>query len=264
MLPRRSSTLKGAAIDKRDQTDTQHYVGHDGKLKKLGPRQIGKIKGWKPANYEQHEEDTPLGASFLSPRRSYSAKNSASVEKRAQIDTQHYVDTDGKMKKLGPRQIGRISGWKPAQYDLPDTGKFLQKRGISLADAVNKGGVERRQKTDTQHYYTADGSKKKLGPRQIGRITGWTPAKYEVSDTGKFLERRASSHVNIHGAKSKVAPRMQTDTKRSSHTTASEKNWAQGKLGALRAGSPPNTSSPTRASSSHGRASPSRARTATA
>jgi len=207
------SPLSQVSIEKREKRDAQHFVMEDGRRKKLGPREIGRIDGWKPAKYENVDlkNDGAQGASFLTKRRVYNT-DLGQVDKRAQLDTQHYVGNDGKLKKLGPRQIGRIEGWKPAKYSTSDTGAFLGKKRMYGGAENGDLTIERRQKLDTQHYYLPDGSKKKLGPRQIGRIEGWKPAKYELSETPAFLGRRGIAHTNKVGVDTKGSPRLQTDT----------------------------------------------------
>jgi len=191
LAKRRQSFADGKqdiTVEKKQQTDAQHYITETGLKKKLGPREIGRISSnWKPAKF-----DTPDTGEFLARRRT--SVTEYNVEKRQNKDTQHYVTDTGKKKKLGPRQIGRNTQWKPAQYDVPKCGEFLEKRRYLVAGNT-KSKIDQRTQSDTQHYITENGKKKKLGPREIGKVKNWKPAKYEVSDTGPFLKNRESSFV---------------------------------------------------------------------
>lgn len=84
--------------------------------------------------------------------------------------------------KEGPRDIGRIETWQPAQYDLKDDGSdFLKERTY----------VPKKKST------SGDKAVHKAGPREIGRITDWEPANYGIDlkklSQEDFLKERTST-----------------------------------------------------------------------
>jgi len=177
--------------DVRQKSDTQHRIV-DGKLKKLGPREIGRMKTphWKPAKYVDLKEQSKNGG-FLDKKLSDRAGKTY-TETRDQHDASITV-VDGKIKKLGPREIGRMKTphWKPAKFETDTGGGFLEKRFSSGP----KANVEVREASDTQHM-VVDGKKKKLGPREIGRMKtpNWKPATYVdlKAKDGGFLDPKFS------------------------------------------------------------------------
>jgi hypothetical protein len=90
--------------------------------------------------------------------------------------------------KEGPRDIGRMKGWKPAKYDLKkESGDFLKERL----------GKKSRKNSDSEDDSSSVGRGRfqvyKEGPRDIGRIKGWKPAKYDIEeDTENFLAPKVS------------------------------------------------------------------------
>jgi len=204
-LARRRTSVTEYNIEKRQNKDTQHYVTDFGKKKKLGPRQIGRNKDWKPAEY-----NVPSSTEFLAKRRYLvPGTTSSKVDQRAQTDTQHYVSKTGKMRKLGPRDIGRIDNWKPANYDLSDTGAFLERRGSSFVGS--KGSKHHvRSKSEAQQKITKPKKSEKLGSIDIGNYkSNWFAENYGISKTGWFLEKR--QHLMVEGEQEEVESLEHTD-----------------------------------------------------
>lgn len=77
--------------------------------------------------------------------------------------------------KEGPTDIGRVTDWSPARYDIEDDGReFLDER----LSVTNK-----RQK---YHIY-------KEGPRDMGTISDWKPYRHNREDSGRhFLAPRVA------------------------------------------------------------------------
>jgi len=178
---------------RRLQKDTQHYITAKGKRKKLGPREIGRLQGWKPAKYELSD----TGAFLQKRESSFVGIKGSKHHVRSKPDAQHFITKAGKLKKLGPREIGRISNWSRAKYNIPETGEFLEKKRYLVAGQVPEE-VERRDQIDAQHMITDTGRRKKLGPREIGRIKNWKPAEYVKCETGDFLSERGSSYARTY------------------------------------------------------------------
>lgn len=138
--------------------------------KKLGPRDMGKPKGfrspkWKIRDNSEFLEDTPSYVSskggkavepvpkklgprdmgkvkgFRSPR--WNESSQSSKKKQEVLET---------TRKLGPREMGRVQGWKGAKYEEGHPKKIKQK--------ANKEDI------------------RKLGPREIGKVKGWKGAQY--------------------------------------------------------------------------------------
>jgi len=114
--------------------------------------------------------------------------------------------------KEGPRDIGRIETWQPAQYDLKDDGTdFLKERTY----------VPKKKST------SGDKAVHKAGPREIGRITDWEPANYGIDlkklSQEDFLKERTSTmrplrHQMKRQKKNKgVAKELQPDYSIKSH-----------------------------------------------
>jgi len=177
---------------KNKEIDAEHFYNEAGRRRKLGPRDIGRVNSqWEPANYSTADK-----GKFLERMRSLASVYG--IEKRDNIDAEHYTTESGKKKKLGPREVGHVTNWEPAKYDVPKTGEFLDKRRY-LVPGTKPGEIAPRQKVDTQHYITDTGQKRKLGPREIGRLVNWEPAKYDLPNTGAFLEKRKMSFVRLPG-----------------------------------------------------------------
>jgi len=192
--------------EKNEVIDAEHFYNEAGRRRKLGPRDIGRVNSkWEPANYS-----TPDKGKFLERMRSLASVYG--IEKRDIIDAEHYTTESGKKKKLGPREVGHVTNWKPAKYDIPKTGEFLAKRRY-LVPGTKAGEISPRQKVDTQHYITDTGQKRKLGPREIGRLENWEPAKYDLPNTGAFLEKRKMSFVRLPGEESMRSKKANKDAK---------------------------------------------------
>merc|ERR1711879_425663 len=117
------------------------------KVHKAGPREIGVITDWKPAEYDVKID---YSVDFLRERTS-SRKN----RQKARAS-----------KKLGPREIGTITDWKPAEYKIEeDNDDYLKERTSS---------TKRTEEAEKP-------VEKKLGPREIGVISDWKPAQYEIN-----------------------------------------------------------------------------------
>merc|ERR1719285_1329738 len=196
-----------------EESDAEHFYNEAGRRRKLGPRDIGRVNSqWEPANYS-----TPDKGKFLERMRSLASVYG--IEKRANIDAEHYTTESGKKKKLGPREVGHVKNWEPARYDVPKTGEILAKRRY-LVPGTKPGESAPRQKVDTQHYITDTGQKRKLGPREIGRLENWQPAKYDLPNTGAFLEKRKMSFVRLPGEGSMRSKMVPWQSKTEAHIEA--------------------------------------------
>lgn len=136
---------------------------------KPGPRDIGIMKGWKPADYGI---DLKKNESFLKERTtSASRKRTMSGGPGA-----------SNVYKPGPRDIGRNKDWKPANYgiDLKEeqSTSFLKERTSSRSRS-------RTKRTQSATVY-------KPGPRDIGRNRSYKAPDYgiDLNDTSDFLADR--------------------------------------------------------------------------
>jgi len=126
----------------------------------------------KPKSPVGKRKSSPRGVAKGRRTKKNSKGNSKILKRRNQEKFSVY--------KEGPVEIGRITDWSPARYDIEDnTREFLD---------------ERIPKIDhTQHYHIY-----KEGPRDIGRMTGdWKPYKHKRVDSGReFLAPRFDKRRN--------------------------------------------------------------------
>jgi len=192
------------SIEQKQQVYAQHCHTEAGQKKKLGSKELRRSSTeWKPAKFS-----TPDTGKFLQRMRTLA--NVYGIEKREPVDAEHYTTECGKKKKLGPREIGRVTNWEPAKYDVPNTGEFLAKRRYLVPGSKLSEEITPRKQVDTQYFITESGQKRKLGPREIGQVEGWEPAKYELPSTGEFLARRKRSFIRLPHLESKNITRTKS------------------------------------------------------
>jgi len=114
-----------------------------------------------------------------------SETSKCSLTKYTPIETPEIRKEKFQVYKAGPRDIGRIGSWKPAEYDVKvDDSSFLKER-ITVAKPKEKT----TPKYGKFHVH-------KEGPRDIGRIKGWKPANYGIDLKAlaqeDFLKERTS------------------------------------------------------------------------
>jgi len=197
LKPRTSGKTKVEKRKTRDAEVDEVPTGSKFEVYKQGPRDIGRMSGWKAANYgidlkKAQEED------FLKPRIN-GKRSSPRKGKDAEVDE---VPNGSKFKvyKQGPRDIGRMKGWKPANYGIDL--KKMQEEDFLRPKVKGKRSKPRKGK-DVEAEEVPNGSKFKVykqGPRDIGRMKGWKPAKYDIKqDESNFLQPRIATSKKITG-----------------------------------------------------------------
>jgi len=155
-------------------------LSNDVVTRKCGPREIGRMKGWKPANYGIDVKiKKGKNTDFLQERVSKTnKKNTASGESSESSD---YI------YKPGPRDIGRNRGWKPADYGIKL--KHCASAGDFLKERTSFSAPKKLQRSQSVY---------KPGPRDIGRLKGWKAADYGIDLKAKdpnFLKERVGNKV---------------------------------------------------------------------
>lgn len=151
----------------------------------LGPRDIGVSKGYKP--YKSNLSDyNDYSRGINAPRLSKAQTNISFTE-----------------RKLGPRDIGRSKGWKRAKYQIPQ--ELEKSKTVYDLPALYYS----RSKTNVP---TSSGlfRERKLGPREIGRVKDWKPAKYTIDvDYDKRINkpRIPKAKPIIYAPERKLGPR---------------------------------------------------------
>ncbi|ETO24300.1 hypothetical protein RFI_12859, partial [Reticulomyxa filosa] len=171
-------------------------VENDRRVKKLGPRDIGRVQGWRGG-------DDEYGVAI--------DNNNNFLEERFAPKRNKGTGDDGNKteKKLGPRDIGTAHGWKGANYKLDNnpSGGLFEERSYSkkLASSDETGETVQR----------------KEGPRDYQKPKTWKGAKYNIArDNSGFLEEKplkrkskSTSPTNEEpGIERKLGPRDQKRT----------------------------------------------------
>lgn len=149
---------------KRDMSAYESRMLRNGMQRKLGPRDVGRAKHWKPAKYNLN-----LDYDFLQPRGIRKEKFVGRAEHQlgpreigiakgfvpAQYDVDPWRENrteEGTFtrveRKLGPQDIGRLNDYEVAEYDLHSSGEIM-------AERVHKCSFNRKVE-------------RALGPKDIG------------------------------------------------------------------------------------------------
>lgn len=181
---RERTTQKPNPRKTKDAEVEETPMGSKFKVHKAGPRDIGRMKGWKPANYgidlkKLQKED------FLKPKTT----KKANPRKTKDLESQENIGSKFKVHKAGPRDIGRMKGWKAADYGI-DLKKMQQEDFLKPRAASSRNKRSPKKKSQKEEEL----SMKKAGPREIGRMKDWKPAEYEIpKNDGDFLAPRLPS-----------------------------------------------------------------------
>jgi len=180
---RERTTKKPNPRKTKDAEVEETPMGSKFKVYKAGPRDIGRMKGWKPANYgidlkKLQEED------FLKPKTT----KKSNPRKTKDLEAQENIGSKFKVHKAGPRTIGRMKGWKAADYGIDL--KKMQQEDFLKPRAANSRNKRSPKNSKNEEELTV----KKAGPREIGRMKDWKPAQYEIAENdGDFLAPRLPS-----------------------------------------------------------------------
>jgi len=129
-----------------------------------------------------------------------SETSKCSSTKYAPIETPEIRKEKFQVYKAGPRDIGRIGSWKPAEYDVKvDDSSFLKER-ITVAKSKEKT----TPKYGKFHVH-------KEGPRDIGRIKGWKPANYGIDLKALAMEDFLKERTSKVRVKNKRGPQCSKD-----------------------------------------------------
>jgi len=115
--------------------------------------------------------------------------------------------------KEGPIDIGRMTDWSPARYDIVDDGKAFTEERLNI-------GIKYKQ----YHVY-------KQGPRDVGTVRNWKPYRHNREDSGRdFLAERIPRSKAQDKSERKEGPRGRPEVrrKRSSCRKEGEKTKNQG------------------------------------
>lgn len=85
--------------------------------------------------------------------------------------------------KEGPRDIGRITSWKPLAKYVPDQKREVSNKRENKGSSMHRRDKKssRKEKSFPREYGNPKFDVHKAGPREIGRVKGWKPFK---KDTG--------------------------------------------------------------------------------
>jgi len=164
----RRSTMQRGASNNGPRTRNRFKAA-----KKLGPRELGTFDndGWSAPSYNVVQD----GKDFLAER----------------LGNFHKQQEKTSIHKAGPREIGVITDWKPAEYDVN----------------INWHEDFLRERTSSRKHRPRARASKKLGPREIGQITDWKPAEYNIeSNNENFLKERTSTSARKSDSSRPSAP----------------------------------------------------------